>query len=225
MACESIVAEITILTADRDALYEELQASVGMGKARIVSEIRELNNRIFLKRRELEICKIQNPDPFPTLITDLVGSATMTIRDIPGASDMTFSSGFIASVTFDPQRRYVRINSVEPIRTAPYMIPSGTNITTVTLRNPTQGSYDKSARHINITLPLFFDQSFDIILYEEDSSIDYSLSTSGNINGSEGRPIDQNGNLVLVGSGRFTGGYLNDKDSELTITAQLANMP
>ena len=102
------------------------------------------------------------------------GTATITTTNssAPGRIHFACLDGLI----FDGPRTFIGITSFPSIATAPYQTPVGMNVTTVTKTGGGQGSYAGGA--ISMPLSLHFDQSLDIIFYEEDSNLSLVLSTN-----------------------------------------------
>jgi hypothetical protein len=133
--------------------------------------------------------------------THLIGQAAITINNPPpgvpaGANvapaemDMVFNATSVAVANF------------VPIVSQPFQTSLGMNTTTVSLQSGGNGRYNAGSMEIPVVL--FFDQSIDLPIIEEDSTLPLRLTTNP-----PGSVVDAAGNVVLAGTGEFQGGLLN----------------
>lgn len=223
MACENLQSALNELLAERSSLQEELSDAPTNMKAGLVFQIKSLNSRIGLKKQELEICLAQVRQPTATpLNTSFSGSYTLSIMhpSIPGPIIDSVS----AAVFFNASRTSVTMTALV-LPPASFATPLGTNTTTVTLVGGGFGFFDKTTGSLGLTLPLFFDHSIDLPVYDEDSTLNMTLGT-GTAGSLVGSPLDPtNGTITLVGSAVFSGGYLNGTRADLAIMGSFMVLP
>jgi hypothetical protein len=76
------------------------------------------------------------------------------------------------------------------------------------------------------TVNLFFNQSVDLPLYDEDSTVTIPLSTAGAAGAVVGSPRNPvTGAATLVGTGRFRGGVLGGSTCTLVLAGTFSPIP
>ncbi|MBU7581838.1 MAG: hypothetical protein KAF91_02810 [Nostoc sp. TH1S01] len=224
MVCIDIKQELEALVAERTDLQDELDTASPNQKPAIISQIKQLNKQISLKRNELDACLgIEN---VPPLLTTFTGTSKLTTSypSAPGPfiNSITLGLFFSAGKT---TLRSVQITSFPNIVTDPFDTPIGKNVTTVKKISGGGGSFSHSNGSMSLGLTLRFDHSIDFPLFEEDSNLDLVLGTGslGNLKGSPFNPATRE--LTLVGMGTFQGGILGGSTGTLIISGKLADTP
>jgi hypothetical protein len=154
--------------------------------------------------------------------THLIGQAAITINNpplgVPAGANVAPAE---MDMVFDAARTSVAVANFVPIVSQPFQTSLGMNTTTVSLQSGGNGPYN--AGSMAISLVLFFDQSIDLRIIEEDSTLPLRLTTNP-----PGSVVDAAGNVVLAGIGRFEGGFLNPLNgmtADVTLTGQIKPHP
>jgi hypothetical protein len=214
-ACQPIVNEIAGLESEKDALQADLHEASPSQKPGIVQQINRLNAKIHEAEDRLAEC-VADAAPLPPLEATLAGAATITTTkdEAPGP----FGGPITVRLLFDGFRTQVTILNFTPISTPPIETPLGINVTTVRLRSSGVGSFGN--RNISIRLHLEFDQSLEPFGQDLDSRLRVTMSTTGS-----GSPVQNNGNVTLVGSNTFEKGFFQGENGTLTITGTINPSP
>ena len=161
-----------------------------------------------------------------TLRTQLIGGqAAITIN--PPSSDVPAgpqTAPATMDMVFNAARTRVAVANFVPIVSPPFQTSQGMNTTTVSLQSGGNGPYIAGTGYMQIDLVLFFDNSVDVIVVDEDATLQLQLTT----NPPGGRAVDAAGNVVLAGRGTFQGGLfgpLNDKTADVRLTGQIKPHP
>jgi hypothetical protein len=220
MPCQNLQNELAELTQERSDLQQELSTAAPGAKSRLVAAIKSLNAQIIKKRHELDVCLGVGTTAKP-LASAFTG--TFTIRIAHPAVTKPITGVLSAGVVFSASRTSFTLNSLSPL-SATFSTPLGPNTTVVSLIGPAAGSFDKNTGQIGLTLSLFFDQSIDLPILEEDSRLTLPMGT-GAMGALMGQPMDGQGHAVLVGSAVMSGGFLNGSRTDLTIDGRFAPIP
>jgi len=147
--------------------------------------------------------------PFSATFT---GTATMTTTNENARGPYT--SDIRLGLNFDDCGSTVRITDFPPIAVT-FPTPVGDNTTTVTM--PTGGVGHLEYGRMDVPVGLRFGNT---ILAAGTSFADMTLSTS-----SPGGSALRDGNITLVGSGRFRGGFLNGSNCTITVSGTISPAP
>ena len=157
--------------------------------------------------------------------THLIGQAAITINNpppgVPAGANVAPAE---MDMDFDAARTSVAVANFVPIVSQPFQTFLGENTTTVSLQSGGNGPYDAGTGYMRIDLVLFIDNSIDVPIIEEDSTLPLRLTT----NPPGGSVVDAAGNVVLAGTGTFQGGLggpLNGKTADVTLTGQITPHP
>lgn len=170
--------------------------------------------------RGLELDLVPTATIFAPLVCMISGAATLR-TDNPNAQG-PFSGPVNARLTVDSSRMNVVLDMFAPIvQTFPTRL--GPNTTTITLAQAASGTLDCNTGTLRILSPLSFSHSRDGI-----DNIQFALTTGsvtsplGTLSGSQ---LDPAGNVRLVGTGRFSGGFLNGSNGDVAINAAISPQP
>jgi hypothetical protein len=160
------------------------------------------------------------------LRTHLIGGqAAITINDPPAdvpAGPKTALAEM--DMVFNAARTSVAVENFKEIVSPPFQTKLGMNTTTVSLKSGGNGTYKAGTGSMTISLFLFFDQSVDVPIIDEDSTLPLTLTT----NPPGGSVVDAAGNVKLAGTGTFEGGFLgplNGKTADVTLTGRITPHP
>jgi len=217
-ACQGIADEIAGLEAERTDLQLELQQAPTNQKAGLARQIKAINGKLLVARNQLVDClatQPKDPPPPPPLEAQLAATVTLTTTkpEAPGPYQMPVVIGVI----LNGARTFISLTSFPDVATS-FDTPVGRNTTTVSRSSGGSGSY--SGGEINIPVTLHFDQSIDLPFIDEDSDLPLVLSTSA-----PGSPVDAGGQVSLVGTGAFVGGFLAGANGTISIDGRFTPAP
>ena len=213
LQCKALADEVSAMEDELRDLQSELKGAATGAKGRISAQIKTLRQGIASKRPELRVC-----------VARYAGSVTIPVEATISGSICIASSGrypgepFCRSQTidvlFNSARNQGSISSFPPVRmnttsasNAIFPLGAGSNFTTITLVKSSVGVFDKGSGKLVLPVGFFFNNSRPGAAFfglGEDSNLDISLSTES----LGGARIDSGGNVVLVGTGLFLGGFL-----------------
>ncbi len=142
------------------------------------------------------------------------GSADLIANRV---SPDAFTQSVNLTIDFTQCRTNLRITNLVPITTRQYDTSIGPNTTTVTLTAGGSGAFTN--RNISVEVTLHFQHSLE--MNQRTASLarpsDLTLTLTG--------PVSPEGNVTLVGSGTFIGGYLNGSTGSLRVVGRLSPAP
>lgn len=215
-ACQGIQDEIDGLEAERAQLQEELTGAGPAEKMALLRQIVAINRQLAPLRKQLDECIRSHPEPppVPPIVAIFVGTTTLTTTD-PNAP-----GPFYNDVTLQLQivEQTITITAFPPLSTDPFSTPLGSDTVTVTRSAGGSGRYDVGGirGHIFMPITLQFRHSLPGVV---DSELSLDLSTDP-----PGSPLvpEPFGYVKLEGSGRFVGGYFNDKTGTLIADGRIS---
>jgi hypothetical protein len=223
MPCEDLKDKVDALKDQIIMLQDELSVAPSNQKPLLAAKIKKLNQALAKAQADLKACYIEHEEG--QLTATLSGTATLTTTE-PNASG-PFQKPVTIGLFFPIGREVVAIESVSPIVTDPFPTDLGMNTTTVTKVASWPGSSNPTYGTLALALRLKFDHSVDAPLYEEDSTLQLTLTTGKSEFGAlHGSPINQStGAVKLVGENIFQGGYLGGQKGRITITGTIHPIP
>ena len=218
-ACQAIADEIAAMEAEKRDLQLELQSAPTNQKAFLAAQIKSLIRQVAAANVRLTNCIMTSgptaPPPPPPLDSVLSGTATLTTTFAQATGPFVVPVSIQA--TFNGARTFVGITSFPPL-TAQFNTPLGPNTCTITKASGGTGSY--AAGQMSIPIVLHFDQSIDLPFFDEDSNLSLVLSTNA-----PGQPVNTSGQIMLSGSGTFTGGVLNGSSGTVAVDGAFNPVP
>lgn len=220
--CNPIRQELADLQAEKRALQADLAQASGNMKWGILRQIAGLATLILTKQQELNACLREHNGCQPlSTIFNCTATLTTTHPSAPGPYMNTLALG----VWFDCARTQLLITSFPPITVGPFPTPIGSNTTVITMNGGGVGSFDVHTGAIAIPLSLFFDQTIDLPLLIEDSTLPIMLGTgnAGSLTGSPFNPATRA--ATLVGTGVFNDGILGGFRADLVVAGSFVDQP
>lgn len=154
------------------------------------------------------------------------GRAVMTTSN--GNAPGPFTRDISITVAFTNCRRTVQITNPVPIVTDPFTIqtPGGArqNITTVTKTGGGNGIFEAGIGRLEITpITLHFEHSLSqkLGIFAAPSDLTVNLTTQG----AGSKKDAASGEITLVGSGQFSGGFLGGSTGNITVTGSFSPHP
>ncbi len=165
--------------------------------------------QLITRRRESNENKINENEPVD-------GSADLLANRV---SARAFSGRVNLTIDFTQCRSNLRITNLVPITTQQYPIGMRQNITTVTLTAGGSGVFTN--RNISVEVTLHFQHSLEMDRDPGTAALarpsDLTLTLTG--------LVSPEGNVTLVGSGTFIGGYLRGSTGSVRVTGRLSPGP
>lgn len=151
---------------------------------------------------------------------DQVGSTFEGTADMIASrvSPDPFNQRINLTIDLTQCRSTLRITNLVPITTRQYDTAIGPNITTVTLTASHNGVFNQS-RNISVEVALHFQHSL------EANTRTASLARPSDLTLTISGQVSPEGNVTLVGSGTFIGGYLNGSAGRLSVTGRISPAP
>lgn len=227
--CQPIADEIKEIEAEIKDLQADLKNETGPLKWAILRQIAALVRKKHAKGVELRDCIVRNGgtvcNPLAAIFT-----GTATLRTSYQRAPGPFVDPVTLDLWFGCPRNSVQIVTFPAIVTQPYDTGTifGTNFTTITMIAGGGGVFNSSSGEMAIPIKLSFDQSIDIPLVIEDSTVDFLLSTGlvaspvGDVSGSS---LDPAGRITLVGASQFKDGILGGSYCTLVIEGIISPHP
>jgi hypothetical protein len=172
--------------------------------------------------------------PF-SLVSTFSGSVTLKTANSTAPGPFTFPITFaVAFSGFEGAASLaVTVSSLPALSTGPISTPLGTDVVTVTMKNPpATGTLMTKSGAMGIRISLHFHHSLMIPFDDLDSDLTLVMST-GTETSPGGRFTDTGsplgaagpGAIKLVGDGAFQGGFFNANDASLVISGTVAPVP
>jgi hypothetical protein len=205
-ACKSLDNKIKSLESEHQWAAKNLQETKSQYYA---EKVKDLLQAIQQKKGELWSCMLSKCGGKLDLNASFSGKATVTISGIG-----SFNRNVNASVLFLRwDHKHLQI-SLSPVKSPPFNVPGGTNITTVT--GAGGGTVNLNTGAMTVNLSLHFNESNP---FGKDSDLLITLSTSS------GSPLNGAGKVTLKGSGILKHGDLNNRTCAMTITGTVSPHP
>lgn len=154
-------------------------------------------------------------------------SGTVTMQTSHPDAQGPFTQPIQAGLQFDSDCNTVSVTSFPPISLS-FPTPLGTNTSTFTMQGGGVGTMPRNVPTRNITLPLLIGLDNSLEGGNPDSLLSVTLTSSaiqtfrGQLTGT---PLQLDGRIVLVASGRFSGGYLRGADATLVLEGRITPVP
>lgn len=228
--CAQLSESIRSLETRIARLQQRLDSASPAAKADMLATIRRLNSELDTAKTELRSC-LRDHGATPResaaneLTSGVTGTATLetTNDSAPGPHnvddldlDLRFSrTRCRVTVTRFPRMRVTTEGTSQPITV------------TITQTGGGTGSFHPVSGRMNLTIRLHFHYSHPLVA---DDDANFSLSTDGSITRNDGRvvsgsPLNADGNIRLVGSGKFRNGFLGGSDGTMVIRATISPRP
>jgi hypothetical protein len=231
--CQRIADRIHSLEVQIDEFQAELREANSAAKGRLVSNIRDLNSRLDTARADLRRCKLEHGPPRAAvhaseLTVNVVGKGILetTNDNAPGPYEVDLD----LSVRFSRNRCSFIVTRFPTIttKTAEIGFPLNRRVTVeITQDGSGTGGFHPVSGRMSLTIKLIFKYKTG---YADPDDATFHLSTEDSvtrINGTveTGSVLEGDGDIKLVGSGRFLHGFLAGATGKLVITARLSPHP
>jgi hypothetical protein len=228
-ACKPIESEIENLRSELVGAQDEMKQAVGGSqKAAVAQRIKAVLHALKIKRAEFNSCLVKNGVVVPTPLSATFNASYVVCTSTEGQAAGPHRGSIVLPVQFSADRTGVMITSFPDIATDTYDTGLlGMNITTVRQAGGGFGGYDSATGDMLVRIKLLFDQSIDIPIVEEDSTVSFSLSTTAKTTlcNLAGSPLDSAGKVALAGEAPFVGGFLEGKTCALGIAGTIDPHP
>jgi hypothetical protein len=191
------------------------------GRGRGVIEVRYIEGDGLLQGDYSLFLKVEDltyPNPRCEPVTaSFRGTAQLTTSHPDKRLRGPFPADMLFNVQFSDCRSVVGIPQFPQITTKPFEVSPGiTNVTTVARADNSAGSFNPATGRMTLPITLLMRHSQKLA---GESTISLTLSTDG------GAPLDNGGNITLVGGGRFRGGILGEQDGRIVVSGRLSPNP
>jgi hypothetical protein len=153
-------------------------------------------------------------------------SGTLKIDFFATPDPIFFDNERIVEI-FSDDRRTVTIVNFPPLDSMQFSLPFplGDDDVTVTLVGGGTGAFDPGSGNMSVPVTLDFHHSNSVF---SDSTLEVILTTGASAHGrfsDQGKAMQSNGSMTLVGDGAFQGGVLGGSDASLVITGTMSPHP
>lgn len=224
-ACQDEKRVVQGLEDRRDRLQQQLDRASPSGKPTLLRRIEQLNTEIDTARAALNRCIRENsprgPEMQPNeLEARVTGTAVLETsnKDAPGPHIVEFD----IDIRFSRNRCRIVVTRFPRIR-----MDAGPVNVDITQNEAGTGTYHPVTKRMSISLNLHFHYTHPLV---SDDDATFPLSTEGSITRINravvtGSVLDSDGNIRVVGSGRFLHGYLAGATGRMFINATISPQP
>ena len=230
--CAQLSESIRSLETRIARLQQRLNSASPAAKADMLATIRRLNSELDTAKTELRSC-LRDHGATPResaaneLTSGVTGRATLetTNDSAPGPHNV---DDLDLELRFSRNRCHVTVTRFPSISIMTDRIRGVGRIrVTITRTGGGTGSFHPVSGRMNIAITLHF--HYDTPLVADDDA-NFSLSTDGSITRNNaalltGSPLDADGNIRFVGSGKFRNGFLGGSNGTLVIRATMSPRP
>jgi len=224
-SCQDEKRAVEAIETRLDQVQRQLQGASPARKPALLRRIEGINAELATAKAALNRCIRENVPRGPDMQLDEIDARVTGVavletssKDSPGPHIVEFDIG----IRFSRNRCRVVVTRFPRIR-----IDAGAVNVDVTQNKAGTGTYHPVTRRMSISLDLHFHYR-TVLITDDDATFPLNTEDSiTRINGAvvTGAVLDSNGNLRLVGSGRFLHGYLAGATGRMFINATVLPHP
>jgi hypothetical protein len=234
VACQGISDSIRSLETRIARLQQRLNGASPAAKADLLATIRRLNSELDTAKTDLRRClREEGPAQRELAANELTARVTgramleTTNSNAPGPHNV---KEFDFDIRFSRNRCHVTVTRFPRITVTTEDIPRVGEVTvTITKTGGGTGSFHPVSGRMNISITLHFRYSH-ALASDDDATFSLSTDLSFTRNNRDrdvvrGSPLNAQGNIRLVGFGKFRNGFLSPSNGNLVIGANILPRP